>query len=172
MRYPNLKSYNRVSHVAYLDIIKMADYSFNGILKSVYCGLCFTKFSFECIHKHACFAGATEDELSIIGNVVNLSTAETIHNVKSKINESEISKQKNINGQNDIELADNGEALLSDTNLIHLIEYVKKEPCIWNYKLPISARSPAKVADSWMKISRLFRGWTPEITKKRFSNLN
>ena len=39
-----------------------------------------------------------------------------------------------------------------------LINAVRKYPCIWNHSLPVSERSPTKVAEAWILVASEFDG--------------
>ncbi|XP_043474425.1 uncharacterized protein LOC122506362 [Leptopilina heterotoma] len=153
----------------------MADSHYEGILSTVYCAGCGGETSLERISEHPCFQGDNTD-LYLDGNIVSNSSEQLQNfldgcNKRCNINKAHESSVEEEAVMQDIEVDEDGVAVTSDENYIHMLELIKNKPCIWNHNLPLSKRSPGLIADAWISILKFFKGWNVEAIKKRFSNL-
>ena len=57
-----------------------------------------------------------------------------------------------------VSVDENGVAYNSEKNAIRLLELIKDQPCLWNFKIPVAERSAYLVAAAWNKVASHFPG--------------
>ncbi|XP_051156971.1 uncharacterized protein LOC127278990 [Leptopilina boulardi] len=145
----------------------MADAQYGQEITNLLCGVCGLDVELETIQFHGCFNGAQDAQISLEGNIINFENDQNLPNLQQNQQPKKAIKKSSDN----IDLDHDGNATQSNNNLINLVEMVRESPCLWDPRVPLKRRSPSIISSKWLEISNNFPGWSPEMTKQKFTSL-